>query len=83
MAATAQTLDDLFAAIDARLGVADEVLEIAIPGHQGQLIAWMYENAEVLARTAGEDGALRLRVRIASEKKDRVIAKLRAAGIPV
>ena len=80
---TGAGLDDLFAAIDARLGVADEVLEIAIPGHQGQLIAWMYENAEVLARTAGEDGALRLRVRIASEKKDRVIAKLRAAGIPV
>lgn len=76
-------LDDLFAAIDQRLGLADEVLELEVPGHQGQLIAWLYENGEVLSRTTGADGELQLRVRVASEKKDRVVAKLRSAGILV
>ncbi|HPG88700.1 MAG TPA: GTPase HflX [Hyphomicrobium sp.] len=76
-------LEDLFAAIDVRLGAADEVLNITVPGHEGQLIAWLYENAEILQRAATDDGALVLRVRVASEKKDRVIARLRTAGIPV
>jgi GTP-binding protein HflX len=82
-AQTGAGLDDLFAAIDACLGKADEVLDLAIPGHEGQLIAWLYENAEVMSRSTGDDGALQMRVRIASEKKDRVIAKLRKAGLRV
>ena len=82
-AQTGAGLEDLFAAIDDRLGKADEVLDLAIPGHEGQLIAWLYENAEVLSRSTGDDGALQMRVRIASEKKDRVIAKLRKAGLRV
>lgn len=82
-AQTGVGLDGLFAAIDARLGAADEVFEITIPGHEGQLIAWMYENSEILERVTTDDGALQVRVRVASEKKDRVIAKLRSVGILV
>jgi GTP-binding protein HflX len=82
-AQTGAGLDGLFAAIDARLGKADEVLDLAIPGHEGQLIAWLYENAEVMSRSTDDDGALKMRVRVASERKDRVIAKLRKAGLRV
>jgi GTPase len=82
-ASTGQGIDALFAAIDARLGSADEVLELIIPGHHGALIAWLYENAEVVARTTTDDGALNMRIRLASEKKDRIIAQLRKAGIQV
>lgn len=82
-AQTGAGLDALYAAIDARLGAADAVLEITIPGHEGQLIAWMYENAEIMTRASTDEGALQLRIRVASEKKDRVIAKLRSAGVLV
>ena len=82
-AATGAGLADLLSAIDARLGRADEVLDLVIPGHEGALIAWLYENSDVLSREAGDDGALALRVRVASEKKDRIIGRLRKAGIPV
>ncbi|MEQ1651060.1 MAG: GTPase HflX [Hyphomicrobium sp.] len=82
-AQTGAGLDDLFAAIDARLGRADEVLDVIIPGHQGALIAWLYENAEVMTRTSGDDGALHMKLRLASEKKDRIIAQLRKGGVPV
>jgi GTPase len=82
-ASTGQGLDALFAAIDARLGSADEVLELVVPGHQGALIAWLYENADITQRTTDDDGALHLRIRLASEKKDRTIAHLRKAGVRV
>jgi GTPase len=76
-------LQALFSAIDARLGKADEILDVEIAGHQGALIAWLYENAEVLSRTTSDDGALRMRLRLASEKKDRIIDKLRKGGVLV
>lgn len=82
-AATGQGLDALFAAIDARLGRADEVLDLVVAGHEGALIAWLYENSEVLSRDTDDDGALHLKIRVASEKKDRIIAELRKAGLRV
>lgn len=82
-AATGEGLDALFQAIDARLGAADEVLDIVVPGHEGALIAWLYESTDVMNRETREDGALHMCVRVASEKKDRVLAKLRKAGIAV
>ena len=62
---------------------ADEMLDVVIPGHEGALIAWLYENAEVMTRTSADDGALHMRLRLASEKKDRIIAQLRKAGVRV
>ncbi|PPC84249.1 MAG: GTPase HflX [Hyphomicrobium sp.] len=82
-AATGAGIDQLFDAIDARLGLADEILELKIPGHEGALIAWLYENTDVMTRSIGDDGAVQLKVRIASEKKGRVIAQLLKAGIHV
>ena len=82
-AATGQGLDALFVAIDARLGTADEILDIVVPGHFGALIAWLYENADVMSRTDADDGALHMRLRLASEKKDRIIGHLRKAGVRV
>ncbi|MGL4395172.1 MAG: GTPase HflX [Hyphomicrobium sp.] len=82
-AVTGAGLNELFAAIDARLGRGDEVLSLAIPGHEGALIAWLYENGEVLERGTADDGAVALKVRVASEKKDRMIGHLRKAGIVV
>ena len=82
-AASGAGIEALFVAIDARLGKGDEVLELAIPGHEGALIAWLYENADIVSRETRDDGVLVLKVRLASETKDRAIAKLRKAGVRV
>ncbi len=82
-AKTGEGIAALLDAIDARLGKADEILDVEIPGHEGALIAWLYETTDVMSREGGEAGALHMRVRLASEKKDRVIARLRKAGVRV
>ena len=82
-AVTGQGVDDLFAAIDARLGKGDETLDLVIPGHEGALIAWLYKNTDVVSRETADDGALKVRIRLAAEKKDRAIAALRKAGVRV
>ena len=82
-ASTGAGIEGLLGAIDEKLGEGDEVLEFDVPGHLGALIAYLYENAEVLWRASDDDGRLAMRVRVASEKKDRIVGQLRKAGIAV
>jgi GTP-binding protein HflX len=79
-AATGEGIDGLLAEIDKRLGRGDAVLELVIPAHEGRLINWLYEEAEVLAREALDNGETRARVRVAAEKKERLFAQARRAG---
>lgn len=82
-AITGHGLDTLFAAIDARLGKADEVLDLMIASTDGGLISWLHENTDVLLREGRDDGTVSMKVRVASERKSRVIGMLRKAGIQV
>ena len=83
-AATGEGIPQLLAAIDGRLGVSDEVLNLVIPAHEGKLIAWLYENGDVLNRESDEEtGALKLTLRIAAEKKGRLTAQLAKANIAI
>jgi GTP-binding protein HflX len=82
-AVTGEGVERLLDTIDAKLGAADEVMTLTLPANQGRLLAWMHENADVLAQETGDDGAIVTRVRIASEKKMRLIRQLRDAGLPV
>jgi GTP-binding protein HflX len=79
-AATGEGIEILLADIDKRLGRGDAVLELTIPAHEGRLINWLYEEAEVLAREALDNGETRARVRVAAEKKERLLAQARRAG---
>ncbi|HEX7606490.1 MAG TPA: GTPase HflX, partial [Usitatibacter sp.] len=79
-ATTGEGIEALLAAIDARLGHADAVLELVIPAHEGRLLNWLYEEAEVLGRHELETGEVQVSVRIAAEKRDRLEAQLRRAG---
>jgi GTPase len=79
-AATGEGMDALLHAIDIRLGRADEILDLVIPAHEGRLVNWLYEEAEVLDREAMETGEVRVRLRIAAEKKERLNAQVRRAG---
>jgi GTP-binding protein HflX len=80
-AMTGEGIDALLAGIDARLGRADEIVDLVIPAHEGGFINWLYEEAEVMQREALDSGEVRARVRIAGEKKDRLIAQARRAGV--
>jgi GTP-binding protein HflX len=79
-ATTGEGIDALLQAIDARLGRGDEILDLVIPAHEGRLVNWLYEETEVLDRQALETGEVRVRLRIAAEKKERLNAQVRRAG---
>lgn len=79
-AVTGEGIDALLGDIDRRLGRGDAILELVIPVHEGRLLNWLYEEAEVLAREALDNGEVRARVRVAAEKKERLLAQARRAG---
>jgi len=67
--------------IDARLGTGDEILTLSVPAREGRLMAWLHENANVIEQATGDDGVNLFRIRIASEKKVRLMSELKRAGI--
>jgi GTP-binding protein HflX len=79
-AATGEGIAELLAAIDRRLGAADVVVDLTLPAHEGRLLNWLYEEAEVLQRQTLEEGEVRIKVRVAAEKKERLMGQLRRAG---
>jgi GTP-binding protein HflX len=81
-AVTGEGLDRLLDTIDARLGAGDEILTLTLPAHEGRLLAWLHENADVMTQEPDGDGSLVTRVRIASEKKMRLSHQLQRAGLP-
>jgi GTPase len=82
-ALTGEGIDDLLAAIDERLGVDDTYLTLVLPGHEGRLLAWLHEHAEVLERTVNDAGETQIRVRIAAEKRGRLLAQLQSRQLRV
>ncbi len=82
-AVTGEGVDALLDAIDGRLGADDEFLTLNVPASEGRILHWLYENAHVIARETHDDGTVVARVRIASEKKPRLLNELRSAGIPL
>jgi GTP-binding protein HflX len=79
-AVTGEGVDALLTEIDRRLGRGDAVLELLVPADGGRLINWLYEEAEVLDREELPSGEVRARVRIAAEKKERLLSQARRAG---
>jgi len=80
-AAIGEGVARLLDAIDGRLGSADEILTLTLPAHEGRILAWMHENADVLAQEPDGEGHIITRVRIASEKKMRLVHQLERAGL--
>jgi GTPase len=71
----------LLDAIDKRLGLADALIEIVVPAGDGRTLAWLYAEADVLARVSDETGDIRVTLRVPSEKRERLIGRLRKAGV--
>ncbi|MEZ5819065.1 MAG: GTPase HflX [Hyphomicrobiaceae bacterium] len=74
---TGEGLDALLAAIDARLASADIIVDVVVRPEEGRLLAWLYENAEVVERAADEGGAAHLKVRVPAEKRHRLDQQLK------
>ena len=80
-AVTGEGMELLSALIDERLGVSDEILNLVIPAREGRLISWLHENADILERSSDDAGDVVMRVRVATEKKDRLEAAMKKAGL--
>jgi GTP-binding protein HflX len=55
-------------------------VELVIPAHEGGFINWLYEEAEVISRGALDNGDVKAKVRVAGDKKERLLAQARRAG---
>ena len=71
--------------IERRLNLRRETIEIALKPEEGLLSNWIYENCEVVARSALGEGITSLRIRVAPEKRERLArlagpARLRLAA---
>ena len=83
--ATGFGLDALRSAIEEKLNLRSETIEIALKPEEGALSNWIYENCDVVQRSAMGEGITTLRVRIAPEKRQRLAhlagpARLRLAA---
>ncbi len=79
-AASGEGCEALLAAIDRRLAIRREVVELALPAADGATLAWLYRHGEVLAREeSAEDGTVRLRVSLDPADRAR-FASRRPAG---
>src|SRR4029079_4957082 len=71
-AVTGFGLDALRAAIERKLNRARQTIEIMLKPDEGSLSNWIYENCEVVARSALDEGITALRIRVPREKRDRL-----------
>ena len=74
-------LDDLLAAIDARLGRSDEILLLDVPPHEGRLLSWLHDNSDLLDRDTGDDGTQHLKIRIDPAVRGKLEGLLKRAGL--
>ena len=71
-AVTGSGLDDLRGEIERRLNLRRETIEIALKPEEGSLSNWIFENCEVVGRSALGEGITALRIRVAPEKRERL-----------
>jgi GTPase len=77
-ALSGEGVDNLVAAIEARLAERRQTIELAIDPADGAGLSWLYRHSEVLARDLREDGRLAVTVRADADKAARVRAKFGA-----
>jgi GTP-binding protein HflX len=71
-ALTGEGLNDLLAAIESRLAAGRPLVDVDVDPSDGQGLHWLYEHAEVLNKATLDGGALRLTVRVAPDRLERL-----------
>ena len=79
-ALTGEGVEALLAGIETRLAQGRSIIDLDVDAADGQGLHWLYENAEVLARDTAENGAVRLKLRIAPEKLTRLTRRFPGAA---
>lgn len=72
-------VDMLLAAIEGRIGEDRPVFRLSVPATEGKALNWLYEEAEVLERREGRDGASLIVVRVQPEKAPRFLNRFPGA----
>ncbi|MGD9804570.1 MAG: GTPase HflX [Hyphomicrobiaceae bacterium] len=81
-AVTGEGIADLLTAIDSRLAASDAIVEVIVRPEDGQLLAWLYENADVVTREADDAGVAHVTVRVPAEARHRLDQQLKARAAP-
>jgi len=77
-ALTGEGLEQLTAAIEARIAATRTVLDLTLDASDGAGISWLHRNAEVLAKDLKDDGHVAIKVRVDPAKVGAVKAKFGA-----
>ena len=78
-AVTGEGVGALLAAVEARMAKGRAEISLALAASDGQGLHWLYENAEVMARVDGDDGAIQLTLRVAPDRLERLVRRFPAA----
>jgi GTP-binding protein HflX len=80
-ALTGEGVPELLDEIEQRVSSGRPTLELELDAADGEGLHWLYEHTEVLGREDGEDGSLKLTVRVTPEREDGVKRRfLKAQG---
>ena len=79
-AVTGEGLDALLEGIEERVAAGNARYAIRVAPSDGQGLAWLYENAEVLGRDADDEGATQVLVRITPERVERLLRRFPEAA---
>lgn len=79
-ALTGEGIPALLADIERRLAQGRETLSVTLDADDGEGLAWLYQNAEVLSRRTGRTGKVMLRVRVGAADAARVKRRFPTAG---
>ncbi len=74
-AVSGEGLEGLLAGIEERLSIDHARYTIGVAAEDGQGLAWLYANGEVLERTSGEEGETAVTVRVAPDKVERLLRR--------
>ena len=79
-ALTGEGVGPLLQAIETRLARGRSLIDLDLESADGQGLHWLYEHTEVMARRDGEDGGIRVTVRVPADAVDRVMRRFGAAA---
>lgn len=72
-AMTGEGVPELLATIEQHLAMGRRIYEVDVAPEDGQGLAWLHENTEILDRTAREDGHTLLQIRLVAGKEPRFL----------
>lgn len=80
-ALSGEGMNELHAAIEARLAERRQTVDLALDPADGAGVSWLYRHCEVMEKTMGDDGRLHLSVRAEPDKVAQLRAKFGAAAV--